>query len=183
MQLLLEYRGTGFQRLLEDGEIKTQYDHIHIDENLWRLAQTIDIVPESHPYVYGQRLLYTLARPIPRVLWPDKPLTPGFDLAQAIDCRGASLSSSVIADWYVMGGFPMIVLGGLFYGRLASTWSQLLAIPHNLVALIIYCLGAMAIFASIRSIDELVLQSYVLLAWFLVANLLLGLRRAAHHGH
>jgi hypothetical protein len=168
MQLMLEYRDVGFSRALKDNTLRISSDHLNVDDNFLRLAQTIDLVPDQHPYVYGKRLLFTLVRPIPRVFWEGKPTTPGFDLAMFRGQRGVSLSSSVIADWYVMGGWSIVLLGGFFYGRLAGMWSGLLALKHNLVAALIYSVGAMAIFASLRSLDELVLQSYPLLALLMV---------------
>jgi hypothetical protein len=180
MHLMLEYRGVGFSRVLEDKPLRITGKHFLVEDDFLRLAQTLDLVPERHPYVYGQRLVYILIRPIPRVFWQDKPVNPGFDLAAALGERGVTLSFSVIADWYIMGGWPLVLVGGFLYGRLGGMWSQLLALKHNLVAALIYSLGAMAIFASLRSIDELLLQSYTVLAWLAVSRLFLNRRRACN---
>jgi hypothetical protein len=173
LQVMVEYRNVGFFRLWEDDELRYTREYIHVDDNIRRLAQTIDLIPDRHPYVFEQRLVYTLVRPIPRVFWEGKPSTPGFRLAEALGDRDVSWSSSVIADWYMMLGFPTIFVGGLLYGRLAGMWSGLLGIRNNLVAFLLYCVGTMAIFASLRQIDELVLQVYPLLAWFAIAPLIL----------
>jgi hypothetical protein len=180
MHLMLEYRGVGFSRAFEDNARRITGKRFLVEDDFLRLAQTLDLVPERHPYVYEQRLVYTLVRPIPRVFWPDKPVTPGFDLAAALGERGVTLSFSVIADWYIMAGWPMVLVGGFLYGRLAGTWSQLLGLQHNLVAALIYSLGAMAVFASLRSIDELLLQSYTVMAWLAVSRLFLNRRHASY---
>ncbi|HMP00870.1 MAG TPA: O-antigen polymerase [Gemmatales bacterium] len=174
MQIILEYRDTGFIRSFYEDELTMKRSHVHVDDNILRLAQTIDLIPAQFPYVGAQRVVYTLVRPIPRALWEDKPTDPGFDLAKALAEPGVQIqyTTSVIGDWYMMYGFMTVFLGGLIYGRLSSMWSGLATINDEIVAKFLYALGAMAIFASLRNLDELVLQSYTILAWFVVSAML-----------
>jgi hypothetical protein len=165
LQVMFQYRSEGLGKVLQDREVKLTDNHVRVDDNFLRLAQTIDLVPDSYPYVYEKRLLYTLARPIPRVFWKDKPKDYGFSLAGVLTKQIVTLSASVIADWYVMGGLAIVFFGGLFYGCLSSLWSQLLAVTHRPAATLTYSLGCMAVFTSLRSLDELVLQSYMVFAW------------------
>jgi hypothetical protein len=179
MQLMLEYRNVGVDRILTNDEIRISTTHLHIDDNFLRLAQTIDLVPESYPYVYEKRLLYTLARPIPRVFWKDKPTNYGFNLARSVTNQMVTLSASVIADWYIMGGLGVIFFGGVFYGCLAAMWNRLRELKNNVAATLSYSLGCMAVFTSLRSLDELVLQSYMLFAWIGISLLLLRVQNNA----
>lgn len=167
MQLMLEYRNVGFGELVEERELRTTRKHLHVDDNLYRLAQVMELVPSQHPYVYGGKIYYILSRPIPRVFWPGKPVDSGFNLADALGAQGVSYSSSIVADWYIMYGMVTVAFGGLFYGFMARMWSRLLPDGRERVtsSLIMYCIGAMAIFASLRQLDELVLQAYPLLGW------------------
>lgn len=173
MQLMLEYRNVGFGEIVEEGEMRATRKHLHVDDNLYRLSQVIELVPSQHPYVYGGKIYYILSRPIPRVFWPGKPVDSGFDLANAIGANGVSYSSSVVADWYIMYGMITVALGGLLYGFLARMWSRLLSNSGEKISssMILYCIGAMAIFASLRQLDELVLQSYPLLGWLVLTKL------------
>lgn len=174
MQIILEYRDTGFIRFFYEDELRMKREYVHVDDNILRLAQTIDLIPAQFPYVGEKRIIYTLVRPVPRALWEDKPTDPGFDLAKALAQPGVQIqyTLSVVGDWYMMYGFWTVFLGGVVYGRLASMWSGMATVNDEVVAKLLYSLGAMAIFASLRNLDELVLQSYTILAWFAVSAML-----------
>ncbi len=173
MQLIFNTRGTGLLRAYLDDDVTLGTGVINVDDNFLRLGQFVDFFPERVPYVTYRRLYYTATRPIPRVFWPDKPINGGFDLAEALGDRGVSWSSSVLADWYMMYGYLAVGLGGFVYGRLCSWWSRVMDLGVTPIGILVYSLGAMAIFCSVRQIDELLLQSYPLMGWFLVSALLL----------
>lgn len=173
LQLIFFLRGTGVAyAYLTDAEVSLG-ENIVVDDNFLRLAQVIDFFPSKYPYVTYRRLYYTIVRPVPRIFWPDKPVNWGFDLAEALGDRNVSWSSSVIADWWVMYGILTVALGGFLYGRLCSWWSRVLDLGVAPIGILIYSLGAMAIFCSLRQIDELLLQSYPLMGLLLVASFIL----------
>lgn len=74
-------------------------------------------------------------------------------------------------------GLLGIALGGWFYGRVASLASGLLARCTTQGALVIYSIVVMALFSGMRSILELILVSYVVLAWVGLSHLFIKLRR------
>jgi hypothetical protein len=139
--------------------------HLHVDDNFYRLTQIIQFIPESYPYVYHKYLIYILIRPIPRVFWSEKPTDPGFDLPSALGIEGVSFSCSVIGELFMSGGLLGVALGGWLYGKMAGMASQLLSGNVTLGSLVIYSTMIMALFAGMRSMLELVLVSYVVLAW------------------
>ena len=175
MQWMLEFRNTGFQEILQKDK-QLQYGYLHVDDNFLRLAQTITLVPNYYPYVYHKQIIFTLVRPIPRVFWKDKPVDPGFDLPSALGIEGISYSYSVIGDWYICAGWVGVFFGGLIYGGLARMVSQLLVRNSQSSNAIVYSLCAMALFAGFRSMLELVLMSYAILAWMLISWLMLPRR-------
>jgi oligosaccharide repeat unit polymerase len=175
MQLMVEYRGEGFSELFvkkEQSEQIFRRDKLHIDDNFYRLCQIMQFIPESYPYVYHQYVVWVMVRPIPRILWAGKPVDPGFDLPKALGVEGVSYTSSVLGELYMSAGLIGIALGGLFYGRLASIASRLLTTGKTFGSVIIYSILIMALFVGLRSMLELVLISYVILAW-------IGLSRVA----
>jgi oligosaccharide repeat unit polymerase len=187
LQLMLEYRNVGLNVLVGKGEIPTgrlekrqilEEQHVRVDDNFYRLCQIIQLIPESYPFVYHKYLVYVVVRPIPRVFWPGKPVDPGFDLPTALGVQGVSYSYSVIGELYMSLGFIGIALGGWFYGRVASTASGLLARCRTQGALVIYSIVVMALFSGMRSILELILVSYVVLAWVGLSHLSIKLRHA-----
>ena len=171
MQSMLEFRNTGFQAINQKDE--SHYNYLHVDDNFLRLAQTITLVPNYYPYVYHQQIIFTLVRPIPRVFWANKPVDPGFDLPTALGIEGVSYSYSVIGDWYICAGWIGVFFGGLIYGGLARMVGQLLVRNTQSSNSIVYSLSAMALFAGFRSMLELVLMSYAILAWMFISWLML----------
>jgi hypothetical protein len=128
------------------------------------------MVPESHSYVYEKQIFFILIRPIPRVFWEGKPINPGFDLGDILGESGLSLSSSVIGELYLSFGFIAVLIGGLIFGRLAGMFSELLLPLPGSAQTLVYSLAAMTLVAGVRSLLELVLMSYMLLAWIIVGN-------------
>ena len=186
LQVMLEYRNVGLGVLVGTGEVPSGRDekrqileeqHLRVDDNFYRLCQIIQLIPESYPFVYHKYLVYVIVRPVPRVFWPGKPVDAGFDLPTALGVEGVSYSYSVIGELYMSLGFIGIALGGWFYGRVASLASGLLARCTTQGALVIYSIVVMALFSGMRSILELILVSYVVLAWVGLSHLFIKLRR------
>lgn len=187
LQIMLEYRNVGLSALVGSGQPtvsgreKSQMleeEHLRVDDNFYRLCQIIQLIPKSHGFVYHEYLVYVLVRPVPRVFWPGKPVDPGFDLPTALGVQGVSYSYSVIGELYMSLGFIGIALGGWFYGRVASFARALLSHSTTQGALVIYSIIVMALFSGMRSILELILVSYVVLAWVGLSQLFLKLRHA-----
>jgi hypothetical protein len=187
LQFMLEYRSVGLGVLVGTGEIRSgrsekreilEEQHLRVDDNFYRLCQIIQLIPESYPFVYHKYLVYVIVRPVPRVFWPGKPVDPGFDLPTALGVEGVSYSYSVIGELYMSLGFIGIALGGWFYGRVASMASGLLARCTTQGALVVYSIVVMALFSGMRSILELILVSYVVLAWVGLSHLFIRLRHA-----
>jgi hypothetical protein len=187
LQVMLEYRNVGLSVLVGQGEVPSGHyekrtvleeQHLRVDDNFYRLCQIIQLIPQQYPFVYQKYLVYVIVRPIPRVLWPGKPVDPGFDLPSALGVEGLSLSYSVIGELYMSLGLIGVALGGWLYGRIASAASGLLARCHTQGALVIYSILVMALFSGMRSILELILVSYVVLAWVGLTHLFIKLRQA-----
>jgi hypothetical protein len=136
------------------------------------------MVPADVPYVYHKLIFFMLVRPIPRVLWPEKPVDPGINLNEEVGERGVSLSCSVIGEFYLSAGWTGIFLGGLLYGKLAKSISGFLMRQPGSSAGLVYGLSVMALFAGLRSMIELILMNYALLAWAGVSWLFLRYSRA-----
>src|SRR5207247_6839788 len=134
----LVYRNVGLRAALS-GEAEVEGPgYLHVDDNFLRLAQIIQFFPDEHPYLYLKYPFYVFVRPIPRVLWEGKPTDPGFNLAEALEMSGVSLSCSVIGELYMAAGLFGVLLGGWFYGRLAVMASAFLMSRRAVGALIAY---------------------------------------------
>jgi hypothetical protein len=167
-QFILNIRTGGLQSFLERG---SEYDYLHVDDNFLRLAQVIEIVPAQHPYVGSGMVVYAIVRPIPRVFWPNKPVDAGFDLPTAVGMRGVSLSMSIIGEWYIGWGWMAIVIGGWLHGRLAKVANMLRDQGISSRNPIVYGLAVMVLVAGMRSMLDLIIMSYALVAWWGVNRL------------
>ena len=169
MQFMLNIRNLGYQEFSFRGE--SEYDYLHVDDNFLRLAQVIELVPAEYPYLQFGQLWFTIIRPVPRVLWPGKPVDPGFDLPTALGLKGVSLSTSIIGEWYLSFGWLAVVFGGWLHGRLARSINALRDVEDFRSNPIVYGLAVMVLVAGMRSMLELVLMSYALIAWWGVNRL------------
>lgn len=170
MQLMLEYRGVGIAAAFsKDTVIERSREHLAVDDNLLRLSQIIYIMPEHHAHVGSRWLVWVLARPVPRVFWPGKPLDPGFDLPSFQGMQGVSLSMSLVGELYMAWGLLGCFGGGVLLGILANTLAQLMRAGPKPGALITFGCGLLALFAGMRSGIDLILMSYAVLAWIGIA--------------
>lgn len=172
MNYMLENRGSG----LGTGNVQNwTFSRVRVDDNFNRLSQTADFVPTFWPYSGLQFFYYTLVRPIPRVLWPSKPVDEGFDLAQLLGAGDVSFTTSVVGEAYAGHGLPLVFVTGLLFGALARWWEQTLDEHPTSVAVIIYAMGAMALFSAERGFINIVLLSYPILSlWVAFAVLRFG---------
>ncbi len=177
MDMMLHSRSAGSAMQVKEESMSIEY--VRVDDNFLRFAQMLEIIPAYHPHTHFHWLLFTLARPIPRVLWPGKPVSPGFDLARYLDSQAVSLTCSTVAEFYVAFSWLGVVVGGFFYGRLARFWSQLLEYQLPPSSVTVYSMGLMAVVVSIRGFFELILMSYPLLAWLALNRILLTKESAA----
>jgi hypothetical protein len=168
MEEMLQFRKVGLSDSDEDYVSELA---VHVDDNFLQLSQIIHFIPNVQPYVDLQPLAYALSLPIPRALWPGKPSDPGYDLPELLGWSGVSLSTSIVGELYAMHGLLVVFLGGLVFGRIANMWNKVLAVP-GMGKSMIYGFGAMVLFAGLRSMQDLVIMSYGLLAWLVIARLL-----------
>lgn len=163
MQLMLNVRTAGYQSFIEGG---SEYDYLHVDDNYLRLAQTIQFIPAEHDYVYSKQVVFAAIRPVPRVLWPGKPVDPGFDLPSLLGMKGVSLSSSIIGEWYLSYGWLAVIFGGWLHGRLALSTNQLRDYGRKANNPIVFALAIMILVSGMRSMQDLIIMSYAIVAWW-----------------
>ena len=170
-ELMLQYRTVGFGNVLESND-EVEVTGLHVDNNFYSLGETLRLIPSEVNFVGFQHVVYVLVRPIPRVFWPGKPTSSGFDLARATGQQGLSISITMIGELYMSFGWTGIVVGGIVIGWIAKWWSQLAVRDYGLSGSAFYALGAMALFLGMRSLLELVLMTYPILCWYGLDRLL-----------
>ena len=168
LQWIVTQRRVGW---FEEAPDTAYFQYLHVDDNFLRLGQLIEIVPDEHSFAYFDLIFFILIRPIPRLLWPGKPIDPGFDLPTVIGYNpGTSLSYSAIGDWYLIWGFPTVLAGGWFIGKLAAMLNEMTVSRTTDTQPIVVSIGLMVLFASMRSLQDLILMSYAILGWLVVSH-------------
>ena len=90
----------------------------------------MEIFPEREPYRYGQTLLVAVLSPIPRAIWPDKPIGLGKELTRYLGTyyaavydtsKGLSITPTLVGDFYANLGFAGVLIGGLMVGIICRT--------------------------------------------------------------
>lgn len=102
-------------------------------------------VPEITPYRWGMTHLEILLRPIPRALWPGKPIGGGYmadvGLSNASTGQTIGISPTLFGDFYSEGGWFVMIVLALVYGvalaKLVQWSSQLTPFASILIRSII----------------------------------------------
>ena len=174
MNIIVQNRGSGYSELRMS---EWTFSRIRVDDNFNRLAQTADFVPAYFPYSGLQFVLFSLVRPIPRALWPGKPVYQGFTVQEALGEEETSLTNSVIGEAYSGYGFSLVLVMGMSFGALARWWEQTLEKPPTSGGVMLYALGGMALFGALRGFVNIVLLSYPILSLWAAAAFFRYLRR------
>lgn len=170
LQLMISWRNVGFAKAFS-GEpeyahaIKT-HGFLDIDKNLLFLARITDLVPEKYPYTGMQGVIFIATAPIPRTLYPNKPVNRGFPLAYILNLRknpGWTWTTTAVGDLYLIGGFAAIFLGGLLFGVLAALCNRLLY-PVTVRRALLFGVSAMTLFIGLRAVHDIVIASFAILA-------------------
>jgi hypothetical protein len=157
LNILLATRGNWRDLAVDSRDVQG----IFVDDNFLRLCQTVEAVPQDAPYAGIQPVYFALVRPIPRLLWPQKPTDPGFTVHGFLGIgKKISLSNSVIGELYSSYGFAAIALGGFAYGLLCRLWEQKVNPWRGTATALIYCVGCLTLLNGIRSMNDLVVYSY-----------------------
>jgi hypothetical protein len=161
LQLMLIYRNVGFG---DTADALPHFDYVFVDDNFLRMGQMMEYVPDLQPFVGLRYLVYVIVRPVPRVFWPGKPVDGGFDLAELLGIPDTTFMLTAPGEMYVSYGYLAVIAGALLYGRLATIVNGLYRYPHSRLNPVFPSLMLVWLFVGVRTMVELVLMGYVLLA-------------------
>ena len=128
--LLAIYLMTALRPVSDDREadlglptVAKLFDAAVLNRNQIELPKTAHIVaavPGELPLEYGRTIGRWLLAPIPRSLWPDKPvITPGPIVGHTLyDQRVAGVPPSLVAEWYWNFHWPGVIMGSFGLGWL-----------------------------------------------------------------
>lgn len=174
MQAMITWRNYGFGQMFSDAVVEEEYDRpgfIHVDKNLYYFGLLGDIVPDRHDYT-GWRGVYSIAASsIPRTLIPGKPEYNVIPLRDYLPNRmgwGWSWTCSAVCEFYLIGGYTVVGIGGFVFGVLAQFGNHLLRERQSLQNVLIYGVYVMTLFISLRALRELTIIGLVVAAIYAV---------------
>jgi hypothetical protein len=125
---------------------------LFIDDNLPTISALTDVFPNRFNYLGSELVFFAILRPVPRALWPAKPDKLSVSAEDALGLAGLTLSSTFVGESYMMGGYPAILMVGLFLGWLAGWWNRFGLDLRSNIGMILYVSAFFAAAASMRSI-------------------------------
>lgn len=183
LQVMVTWRSVGVARIFEEDTAPKQYRGITVDWNFDWMAHLMQTVPERAPHTGWTGVVYIVGYPIPRSVWPGKPVMRGIDLPKQLGrsyAPGFSWNCTAICDFYLIGGGLIVAVGGFLYGMAANFVSRLLFRPPSVPSRLLFAVATMTLFLALRTAWELVAQGVTVLAvWLLLATHWLVRRPAA----
>jgi len=177
MEIMVTWRNEGFSAVFEERVVYEDYSGheplIKVDRNLKFMAYIMDVVPERHPHTGWEGIYSILAAPIPRSILPGKPAVHAFPIRDYVShlpqAPSWTWTCSSVCDFYLIGGFLGVSLGGFAFGVMAYFANGLLVPPVTIRKALMYGVIAMVLFISIRAVREVMrLGLGVVLLWMIL---------------
>lgn len=145
------------------------------------LSMVIDRVPSMFPFHYFEFLWVAITFPIPRGLWPGKPMpeyltTIQYCVDANLDTDGSGMAVPHIGEYYLAFGWPGIVVCCLIFGMFCRwMWLWFLQSRENPLALLTYGAFCGWVFetthrchlaSSVMTFCFMVLPGYYMTRWF-----------------
>ncbi len=169
LQIQITYRNGGFENV-QFNEVKTDLEgNSMFSEGLAGMK----LIPEQKDFFYNSfpghgaimampdltwRFIYG---PIPRALWPGKPIDPLWKWYNAVitgrpedDLEGTTVSTGLIGDWYFRFGLAGVMEGGLLFGWLCLMSERFLQNSQGRLLQMVFSVGMLVfIFRSFRGLS------------------------------
>ena len=168
MQAMVTWRDQGFlSGLSSESEVSFSGGRgVRVDTNLKFFAHVADVVPTLHPHTGMTGIEYILTYPLPRVIYPDKPIQRGFPLKLTAGLKrgvGWSWMMTAVGDFYLISGYLGVLFGGVFFGVMAGFANRLISIQANEVHVVLYAAAVMTLFVALRAAHELTMTGLMVL--------------------
>lgn len=182
---MLGFRQMGISRYLATAAYATQkvQGTLAVDYNLHSIGLLVDAFPIKHDFL-GLELLYVFAtKPIPRVLWPDKPEGLSISIEEVVGADGWTVASTYVGETYMMGGIFAVILASLCLGLLANWWSRTAAFHTSGYGIVVNALGFFTAAISMRSLIVFTTSMLPIVGLIFIAKTFpgwLGIKRLHH---
>ena len=143
----------------------------------------LDAVPSRVEFAGADPYVYVFVQPIPRAIWPEKPMPTFLDkIARAINTRASGNAGAAVphfGEYYLAFGWPGLLLGMAAFGVAVRTlWAWYLADPRNPWRQVVFAVSnAFLVQVIIRGYAPQIVQEW----FFIIGPAALGMW-LAHRG-
>jgi oligosaccharide repeat unit polymerase len=150
---MLEFRTIGLRNYIENKVYASEStrDTLAVDYNLASIGWIAAAMPKNHDYLGAEILVWSLVRPVPRVLWPGKPEGLSVSIEEIAGADGWTVAATYLGEAYMMAGILGVIAVSVGFGALAAWWNRMAMAHQSDYALIVYSLGFFAGGVTMRS--------------------------------
>jgi hypothetical protein len=168
---MLAFRNMGLGQYVEGGYYKPEYKEFQqeylgdglsfaeeteegyfVDYNLWSLSLLVSAFPEAHDFIGWNMPFVALTKPVPRALWPGKPVDFEVGLEEAAGIEQMTIAVTWVGEAFIAGGLVWTIGIGLLIGAFCGYWNHLARYLHSPFALIVFASGFYATLLLMRSL-------------------------------
>jgi oligosaccharide repeat unit polymerase len=151
---MLEFREIGLDNF---SIADSRYNTVFIDLNIVNVSRLTSVFPYSFEFLGFEVPFNALIRPIPRILWPDKPEGLSVSIESALGAsRAMTVSCTFVGEAYMAGGFIAVLIFGLVLGAAAALWNRVGEGVGSPFAQLIYVSGFACAAVAMRSVLSMV---------------------------
>lgn len=152
---MIEYRNVGFGAVFDDYVNPNTIDarHTMIDNNMYSIAATMGVFPRYYDYPGLDVLWTSIIHPIPRAIWPGKPVDWGISIEEALNQKGGTIAVTYAGEAYLIAGYATAFVASVLFGALAAAWGRVGAAVRTNTGLIYYVSGFYAVTLGMRSMQ------------------------------
>jgi oligosaccharide repeat unit polymerase len=151
---MLEFRGVGLKNVSFE---ERHYDTLFIDRNIVNVSKLTQLFPESYGFLGFEVAFNALIKPIPRVLWADKPEGLGTSIESALGASaGTTLSCTFVGEAYMAGGLLAVLFFSLLFGAAAEMWNRVGSDIDSSFSQLLYASGFLCAAIAMRSMLSMV---------------------------
>ena len=174
------------------GALRTTDDDADLQKDAWQRfvfaedANMLDgmvllrqVYPDRLPFSYGEEHLEILERPIPRALWPDKPVGGYMNKLGLTLGTGFTLgiSPSLLGSFYQEGGIPAVIVLSAVYGYILGWLVRFSTRINSFSGALVRAICCASIIPLLRGGDLPGIYAWIFMAFWPCFLLMIGWRR------
>jgi oligosaccharide repeat unit polymerase len=172
--LMLQFRNVGLGELSSTADSSQSF---FIDLDIVSIARLTGKFPDGYDYLGIEVPFNALVRPIPRILWPGKPIGLSVPIETALDVgegEGGTVACTYVGEAYMAGGFLAVLAISLLFGAVAEMWNRVGLNSNQQFNQIVYVSGFLCAAMAARSMLSMVPLMLPTLALWILGRLWLS---------